>query len=726
MNALTEEDVFEILQENNCVFFIGSAISMKEPSNLPNAYNWKRFVFEALCSQSENLNTVFKKCFPSHWDENKDKLAQDMYVLMPEVIFQIIQDIIGDYTFDALKFFDIDKPNLNHKFLARMLKYNSKLYQVSAIITTNFDHLLEDAMIEMGLKENVDFVVHSTEDNFYMVRNKINIFKLHGSIDNKESIKATLRSIGLRLPDNKSDAFKNILENYAVFFVGYSGYDLDIYPVIMDSTCKEILWLLKSDDTTKKQANEIIQQFNAKIVKGDLNVFFKNLGNKFGFWNKNDKDGENNLTQDFIRDYLKKWSDKIDPCNKFHILGNVMHHVGELEDATGLLLKAVELSKDIAYDKRIQLYNNLGGVYTDRNDWDNALEAYETSFAISRGNNYNFGIGITKSNLGLLYYKQDQWNRSVDLYEESLALLEKYGGDERDILSTKIGLGLTYYKQKLANKAIEYLEPTVEKVWRIQDIENLIQARRILGLAYNWRNLPGDLDKALDQQNKALELEEKIGDTWGIAQSLNNLAIIYKKQKKLDEAIKCHIDNLENRKRLGDMRGKGQTYYNLGRLYPDKAIKSYKNALESYKKAGSPPQDVLAAYERLGKLFLVENNFNEAINYFERSKQKREELRESKKEDPHWLANVIGELGNVFLLSGETAKALSYYRSVLVVYQQMSKDEFNRFKESPPVRYDNAIRHLNVALGIFREMNDEENIKTFSDMIQKIKELKLT
>lgn len=724
MNALTEEEVFEILQRNNCVFFVGSAISMKEPSNLPNAYNWKRFVFEALCNDSKNLNAIFKKCFPSHWDENKDKLAQDMYELMPEVIFQIIQDIIGDYALDALRFFDIDKPNLNHKFLARMLKYNSKLYQVSAIVTTNFDHLLEDAMRDIGLKENVDFVVHPREDNFYMVQNKINLFKLHGSIDDKESIKATLRSIGLRLPDNKSHAFKNILEKYPVFFVGYSGYDLDIYPVIMDSACKEIYWLLKPDSKAKKQANEIIQEFNAKIIKADLNLLFKNLWNKFDFWNGNDKDGKNNLNQNFIRDYLKKWCDKIDPCDKFHIVGNVMHHIGELEDATVLLLKALDLSKDMAYDKRVRLYNDLGGVYTDRNDWDNALDTYEMSLAISEDNNYGLGIGITKSNLGLLYYKQDQWNRSVDLYEESLALLEKYGGDERIILSTKIGLGLTYYKQKLANKAIECLEPTVEKVLRIQDIENLIQARRILGLAYNWRGLPDDLDKALDQQNKALELEEKIGDTWGIAQSLNNLAIIYRKQGKLDEAIKCHMANLEIRERLGDMRGKGQTYYNLGRLYPDKAIESYKNALESYEKAGSPIQDVLAAYERLGKLFLVENNFKEAINYFKLSKQEREELMKAKKEDPHWLANVISELGNVFLLSGETAKALSYYRSVLAIYKQMSEDEFNRFKESPPVRYDNAMRHLNVALGIFREKKDEENIKAFSDMIQKIKERK--
>lgn len=722
MNVLAEEDVFEILQKNNCVFFVGAAISIKKPSNLPNAYCWKRSVFEALCNDFENFNELSKKYFPSKWDENKDKLAQNMYELMPEVAFQIIQDIIGDYTLNSLGFFDIGKPNLNHKFLAKMLEYNSKLYHESAIITTNFDHLLEDAMREIGLKESVDFVVHRNEDVFYIVHNKINVFKLHGSIDDKESIKATLRSIGLRLPDNKSRAFKNIIENFPVFFIGYSGYDLDIFPVIMDSACKDIYWLLKPDSKTKIQSTEIIQKFNAKIIRADLNVIFENIGKKFDFWNVKDKDedNKNHRNPDFIKDYLKKWCDKIHPCDKFHIIGNVMRHVGELEDATELLLKAVDLSKDMDYHKRVQLYNDLGGVYANRNDWDKALESYEMSLVISEDNNYKLGIGITKSNIGLLYYKQDQWNRSGNIYEDSLTLLEKYGGEERIILSTKIGLGLTYYKQKLVNKAIGVLEPVVEKVLNVQDIENLIEARRILGLAYNWRDLPGDLDKALDQQNKAFELEEKIGDTRGIVQSLNNLAIIYRKQGKLDEAIKCHRDNLQNRERLNDMRGKGQTYYNLGRIYPDKAIESYKNSLESYKKAGSPPQDVLAAYERLGKLFLVENNFKEAINYFEQSKQKREELMKSKKEDAHLLANVIGELGNIFLLSGNTPKALSYYRNVLSIYEKMSEDEFYRFKESPPVRYDNAMRHLHVALGIYREMKDNENTTKFSDMIQKI------
>ena len=92
----------------------------------------------------------------------------------------------------------------------------------------------------------------------------------------------------------------------------------------------------------------------------------------------------------------------------------------------------------------------------------------------------------------------------------------------------------------------------------------------------------------------------------------------------------------------------------------------------------------------------------------------------SKKEDAHLLANVIGELGNIFLLSGNTPKALSYYRNVLSIYEKMSEDEFYRFKESPPVRYDNAMRHLHVALGIYREMKDNENTTKFSDMIQKI------
>ena len=73
MNELKQEDIFSLLNNHNCVFFVGSAISMKEPSCLPDGYQLKKMVFQSLCSDVDYLQDLFKDCFPASWDENVDK-----------------------------------------------------------------------------------------------------------------------------------------------------------------------------------------------------------------------------------------------------------------------------------------------------------------------------------------------------------------------------------------------------------------------------------------------------------------------------------------------------------------------------------------------------------------------------------------------------------------------------------------------------------------------------
>ena len=724
MIELKEKDLLDRLNAGNCVFFVGSAISMKEPSCLPDGYNLKRLVIESLCRDIDYLNELFQNCFPEgRWDANIDKLPQSMYELMPEVIFQIAEEIRGTYAIKALKFCELANYNSNHEFLARFLQRNRESGHKTLIVTTNFDRLLEDAMKHVGLRESEDFLTHSTNEEFSDSENElIDIFKLHGTVQNEASVITTLRGVGLRLPDKKADVLKFVLENHTVFFVGYSGYDLDIYPVVKESNCKDICWLMKPDSQPTLQANSLIKKFNARVYRADLNEMFMNLNRTFGF---GIEERTTEFDDSFVRNCLTGWSNAIEVTDKVHIVANVMRHIGQLRTSIELFERARGLSQKANPLKRMRLLNDVGAAYTDINNWQKAEEAYKESLAISEGVGHKVGMGVAKSGLAYLLYKQDLWNKAITLYDESLSLLEESEADERDILGTRIGLGLTYYKQKLADKAIEYLEPTLTRVQTIGDIQTIIQARRVLGLAYYQRNKGDDLEKALTQQNEAIELSVKINDDWGVTQAINNIAIIYTRQRRLDEAIEYHKKNLPNREKLGDMRGMGQTYYNLGRLYPDKAVESYEKAVEYYERVTSPPiQDILAAYERLGKLFLMLNDFGTAIRYFEMSQNRRKELLESGEEDMHRLANVIGELGHAYLLNGEITKAVTEYDKVLETYQQMSKEDLDKLKVSPTERYDNAMRHLKTAIGIASITQNIKKFKEFSDMINKIDSLK--
>ena len=71
-----------------------------------------------------------------------------------------------------------------------------------------------------------------------------------------------------------------------------------------------------------------------------------------------------------------------------------------------------------------------------------------------------------------------------------------------------------------------------------------------------------------------------------------------------------------------------------------------------------------------------------------------------------------------------TTKAVTEYDKVLETYQQMSKEDLDKFEVSPTERYDNAMRHLKTAIGIASITQNIKKFKEFSDMINKIDSLK--
>lgn len=443
MIEVEENDIFDCLGNYNCVFFVGSAISMKAPSYLPDGNMLKRYVVEALCKDVDYLQQ-FSDYQTIDVNNSSQNLFKCMQELMPEVIFQVMQDIIGAYAIKALKFCDRANYNFNHKTLARILKRNRELRRKSIIITTNFDHLLEDALNEIGLNEPDDFLIHIANDDFlFSDAELIDIFKLHGTVQDDASIITTLSAIGLRLPDKKAHVLKTVLEKCMVFFVGYSGYDLDIYPIINGCDCKDIYWLMKPGAGITLQSSNLVKKFNAKIYKTDLNEMFIRLSEKFGFSIQDERPGKDDR---FVHEYLSEWSKEIAISDRVHIIANIMRHIGQPNRSIDLLEKMRTLHENADPLKRTKYLTDLGAVYTDVNNWQKAEEAYNECLGIAEDNGMIVSKGISMSGLAYISYKRDMWNKAAALYTNSLNLLKNSQAEDRDILGIELGLGLTYYK----------------------------------------------------------------------------------------------------------------------------------------------------------------------------------------------------------------------------------------------------------------------------------------
>lgn len=127
------------------------------------------------------------------------------------------------------------EPSIGYKSLAKLITEN--YFQI--IFTTNFDWMIENALIEKGLKERVDFSVNivgektvdAIIDSLQAPSPQIKIVKLHGDIGYASSMKCTSKETE-KLPEKIENIFEVFLKKKGFIFVGYGGWDEGILKIL--------------------------------------------------------------------------------------------------------------------------------------------------------------------------------------------------------------------------------------------------------------------------------------------------------------------------------------------------------------------------------------------------------------------------------------------------------------------------------------------------------------
>lgn len=131
------------------------------------------------------------------------------------------------------------EPSIGYKCLAKLITEN--YFQI--IFTTNFDRMIEDALIEKGLVEREDFSVNivgvtevaAIRENLDSHSPRIKILKLHGDIGSASSMKCTSKETE-ELPEEIENIFDGFLKKKGFIFVGYGGLDEGILGILEKQT----------------------------------------------------------------------------------------------------------------------------------------------------------------------------------------------------------------------------------------------------------------------------------------------------------------------------------------------------------------------------------------------------------------------------------------------------------------------------------------------------------
>lgn len=141
-------------------------------------------------------------------------------------------------------------------------------------------------------------------------------------------------------------------------------------------------------------------------------------------------------------------------------------------------------------------------------------------------------------------------------------------------------LGIAYDSLGQYKRAIEYQNKSLEIRKKIGDPKEEASCWRNLGNAYTSLR---DYGQAIKYQQESYAITQRIGDRHGEANSLGNLGNIYTYQKKYPQAIGYYKQSLKIIKEISDYKGEADCLFNIGNVYADS--KQSKDALEYLQQA---------------------------------------------------------------------------------------------------------------------------------------------
>ncbi|MBP2045185.1 SIR2 family protein [Methanobacterium aggregans] len=127
-----------------------------------------------------------------------------------------------------------------HRSIAEL----ARLGIIRCIITTNFDHYIENALIEKGLEPQVIFTEQDLEDSEPLIHCKsIRVYKPNGTLG-KGALKNTPKDLE-ELSSEMEDELVKIMSEHGLITLGYSGRDPNIQKVFRKATFKHypLFWV---------------------------------------------------------------------------------------------------------------------------------------------------------------------------------------------------------------------------------------------------------------------------------------------------------------------------------------------------------------------------------------------------------------------------------------------------------------------------------------------------
>lgn len=363
-------------EKREFALFCGAGISKN--SGLPLANELKQYILEKLSIDKKDIDEIMASNLP----------------------FEAFMETLSESSdiSKILEIFENGPPNTNHILIAKLAKNG----YLKTIFTTNFDLLIEKALEKEGLRRDKDFEVYYDENQFSQINFEdigdgiVRIFKIHGSIENKDSIRTTMDEIASKtLSEQRMNVMRYLFstgKHKKVLVLGYSCSDeFDITPQIqsIEENQKEIIFVEHNregqemvDVKTKKLKNPF-KKFLGSRIKCNTDDFIGDL------WCAHKETiGEYKPIESKVnwKTYLDDWAKGLkEEYSNYFIAGLILDKISNFKRAIEYFEKYLETTKVIGNKiVKSRCYGNLGLAYYGLGSFKTAIKYFEQALEIAK------------------------------------------------------------------------------------------------------------------------------------------------------------------------------------------------------------------------------------------------------------------------------------------------------------------------------------------------------
>ncbi len=398
------------------------------------------------------------------------------------------------------------------------------------------------------------------------------------------------------------------------------------------------------------------------------------------------------------------------------------------------ILKTNEHSEDV-----IDAYLALGNNYLDDAQYRDALLCYQRVFNEAKIIQDIEGLRLAHRSLGLVYHKLGENRRAIKHHRKDLTFAKNFFHNELNVGEAYCNLGNIYESCGNCEKAIKYFKKFL-KIAENLNPEYIKDAYLYLGHAYAGL---GNYSEAEQYYNQSLAISKESGSLSGLgiiykhrgeykkaveyfkdacsrAKNLSekgeiqaNLGITLESLGRYSEAKKCHKEDLQIAKDIGNLESEARAYYNLSVVQLsldnlEKGLTLLEKVTPLAIKLGDRKLEGMI-YGALGTIYFHMMEKEKSFKYHEQHFEVATQLK-----DLNEQANALVGLGNSHTFFGQHGEALSYYLQALSIVEKAKDIDGQATIYHNLGRVNYLLKNYEISI-----KNSQHSISLYSDLHKK-------